>query len=264
MSAYNTECITGVCQTIDSLLGIEGHEGASAPIASVLENASGTCDRIFMYHPDAVAAWIYEKYRALFTPLEKRTDLKLPMLSVVPPVTPVCFASMYSGMQPEKHGIRQYVKPVLHVQTVFDDLVRAGKKAAVVSTKGDSISLIFLERDIDYFIYPTKEECNRKALELIREDRHELIVLYNGDYDYWMHRTSPDGRRALKSLKENISTFCGICDAVNESWKGHRTALAFAPDHGCHEVMGGLMGQHGIEAPCDMNIDHFWKFTGCE
>jgi len=262
MSAYNTECITGVCQTIDSLLGIEGHEGAAAPIASVLENASGACDRIFMYHPDAVAAWIYEKYRALFAPLEKRADLKLPMLSVVPLVTPVCFASMYSGMQPEKHGILQYVKPVLRVQTVFDDLVRAGKKAAIVSTEGDSISLIFLERDIDYYIYKTKEECNRKALELIREDRHDLIVLYNGDYDYWMHRTSPDGRRALKSLKENTETFCGICDAVNESRKRHRTALAFAPDHGCHEVMGGRLGQHGIKAPCDMNIDHFWKFTG--
>ena len=266
MSAYNSERITGVCSTIDSLLGIEGHEGAAAPIQPVMEymqaaaGGSPLCDRVFMYNPDAVAAWVYEKYRGLFTPLERRAGLKLPMLSVVPPVTPVCFASMYSGLMPEKHGIQKYVKPVLQVPTVFDDLSASGRKAAIVSTEGDSISMIFLERDVDYFIYKTKEECNRKALELISEDTHSLIVLYNGDYDHWMHRTSPDGRRALKSLKENIATFCEIHDAIGEKWSRHRTALAFAPDHGCHEVLGGMMGQHGIEAPCDMNIFHFWKF----
>jgi predicted AlkP superfamily pyrophosphatase or phosphodiesterase len=257
MGIYNSDCITGVCGTIDSLLGIPGHEGAAAPLPEI----TGRCDRVFMYHPDAVAAWIYEKYRGLFAPLEERVNMNLPMLSVVPPVTPVCFASMYTGMQPEQHGIRKYVKPVLRVPTVFDDAVRAGKKAAVVSTEGDSISLIFLERDIDYFIYRTKEECCRKALELIREDRHDLIVLYNGDYDYWMHRTSPDGRRALKSLKENIETFCTVCDTAKEAWKGHASAVAFAPDHGCHEIAGGLLGQHGIKAPCDMNIFHFWRLN---
>lgn len=74
----------------------------------------------------------------------------------------------------------KYEKPVLGVETVFDRLPEAGKRVAVISTQGDSISLIFLERQVDYFIYPTKQECNEKAMGLIAEDTYDLIVLYNG------------------------------------------------------------------------------------
>lgn len=89
-----------------------------------------------MYHPDAVAMWIYEKYRAHFAQLEKRAALRLPMRSVVPPVTPVAFASMYSGLQPAQHGIMKYEKPVLGVETVFDRLPEAGNAWRLFPRRG--------------------------------------------------------------------------------------------------------------------------------
>ena len=46
-------------------------------------------------------------------------------------------------------------------------------------------------RDMDYFIYPTVEECNEKALDLIEKDKYDLMVLYNGNYDYMMHPLWP-------------------------------------------------------------------------
>lgn len=261
---FNNICITQTAATICGLLGIPSHEGAAAPISEVLEKAGeafggAACDRVFFYNPDAVAMWIYEKYQDYFIGLEKRAGLRLPELSVVPPVTPVCFGSMYSGMQPGQHGIQKYEKPVLKVNTVFDDAAAAGKKAAIVSTEGDSISKIFLERPMDYFIYPSKEECNEKAMELIEEDRHDLIVLYNGDYDYQMHRHTPEGRRPLKALRENIETFSRIYDRIGECWKSHNSVVAFAPDHGCHRACL-ILGNHGIDKPCDMNIMHFYGF----
>ena len=84
---------------------------------------------------------------------------------------------------------------------------------------------------------------------LIAEDIYDLIVLYNGDYDYYMHRRTPEGKRALQALDENIDTWCGIYDRIRDCWKGHRTALAFAPDHGCHRILG-FLGTHGKEEPC--------------
>jgi len=75
------------------------------------------------------------------------------MLSVMPSVTPVCFASMYTGAMPNVHGIQAYEKPVLSTDTVFDAFIRADLKPAIVSTANDSISCIFLERDMDYFIF---------------------------------------------------------------------------------------------------------------
>ena len=268
MDGFNQICITGTAATILSLLNIWDEKKHKPPMASpvdeVIKMAAGvfsnkSCDRIFMYNPDAVAMWIYEKYSANFAQLENRASLKLPMLSVVPPVTPVCFASMYSGLMPAEHGIMKYEKPVLRVKTVFDVLAEEGKRVAIVSTKGDSISEIFLERSIDYFIYPSKEECNSRAMELIRRDEHDVIILYNGDYDYYMHRFTPEGRRPLSALKENINTYNEIYDAVSRCWKKHNSTVAFASDHGCHRTCL-LLGSHGIEKPCDMNVMHFYGF----
>lgn len=277
LDGFNKICITQVASTVLTLLGAEtGSASASAtsqtgaemapPIPEVLTKAqekfgTGKCDRVVMYNPDAIALWIYEKYyKKYFSRLEENTDLMLPMLSVFPPVTPACFGSMYSGLQPAVHGIQSYTKPVLKCDTVFDRLIAAEKKAAIVSTKGDSISLIFLERDMDYFIYKTVKECNDKAAELIKSDEYDLIVLYNTDYDYWMHRSSPTGLPAKNALKKNVAEYIALKELIQSEWKGkHRTALAFAPDHGCHRWLG-LLGTHGINEPCDMNTVHLWSF----
>lgn len=266
----NEICITGVASTVLHLLGTEPAENMAEPIDQVLrkaeehfadkeKNEAGICDRMFVYNPDAIAMWIYEKYAAWFQPAEERSDLKLEMLSVFPSVTPVCFASMYSGLLPEGHGIREYVKPVLTCRTIFDELPKSGRKTAIVSTERDSVSLIFLERDVDYYIYKTVAECNEKARQLVEEDNYHCIILYNTNYDHWLHRNSPEGELTLQALRENIDTYCEFRDLIAEKWTDHRTALAFAPDHGCHYVDGGK-GDHGTAEPCDMNIIHLWSF----
>lgn len=257
MGEYNDIEITQVAATILHLLGVRKEDGMSEPIGEIASLPS--CDRVFMYNPDALAEWIYEAYRNMFSPIIETVQLNLEMRSVYPPVTPVCFASMYSGLSPDKHGIQSYTKPVLKCKTVFDVLSEHGKKVAIVSTAGDSISMIFLERNIDYFIYKSKEECNKKAHDLIDQDKYDLIVLYNGDYDWAMHRFSPEGKRSIRSLGENIETYLEIKRHIENAWSDKRTALAFAPDHGCHRKYG-LLGTHGDMCVKDMNIRHFWSF----
>ena len=112
---------------------------------------------------------------------------------------------------------------------------------------------------MDYFTYDAMEDCNQKALELITEDRHGLIVLYNGNYDTVMHRNGPESDKALNELKSNIETFDMMVSSIEEHWSGHYTMIGFCPDHGCHEIDGGL-GSHGLDMPEDMNIIHFYRF----
>ena len=256
--------ITGVAGTITDVLGIDAPGQAGPPIGAICGAAGAAfagekADRVFMYNPDAVALWLYEKYPALFEEATACSDLRLPMRSVMPSVTPVCFASMYTGAVPEVHGIRAYVKPVLQTDTVFDALLRAGKRPAIVSTAGDSISRIFLERDMDYFIYDTVEECNEKAAALIAEDRHDLIALYNRDYDAAMHRHGPESAEALGALKRNIAAYGSLTRQIETHWGGHRTMIGFCPDHGCHAIDGNL-GSHGLDMPEDMSVIHFYRF----
>ncbi|MBE6772470.1 MAG: alkaline phosphatase family protein, partial [Ruminococcaceae bacterium] len=131
---YSSICISSVKASALKLAGIEIPENIENPnpvITALAEKKLGSksVDRIVIYNPDAVALWIYQKYTEMFTKAALCSDIALPMLSVMPSVTPVCFASMYSGVMPDIHGIKKYEKPVLSVNTIFDSYIKAGKKA---------------------------------------------------------------------------------------------------------------------------------------
>ena len=255
-------CISSVAASALAVSGIEIPEGIEKPnslITALAEKKLGekSVDRVVLYNPDAVALWVYQKYTEKFTKAALCSDLALPMLSVMPSVTPVCFASMYSGVMPDVHGIKKYEKPVLTVPTLFDEFIKNGKKAAIVSTARDSISMIFLERKMEYFIYDTPEEVNKKALELIDEDAFDLIVIYNGNYDGTMHKHGPEAEESLKALDMNIDFYAELVEKINRQWKNHSVFYGFCPDHGCHEIDGGC-GSHGLDMEEDMNVIHFY------
>ena len=215
------------------------------------------CDRAVFYNPDAVALWLYQKYTEKFTDAILCSDVAVPMLSFMPSVTPVCFASMYSGVSPDVHGIKRYEKPVLTVETVFDCFIKEGKKAAIVSTAKDSISMIFLEREMDYYIYDSVEEVSEKALSLIDDDKYDLIVIYNGNYDSTMHKFGPESPESFKALDDNISFYCHLVNDIKLKWKNHNVFYGFMTDHGCHEI-DGECGSHGLDMEEDMNVIHFY------
>lgn len=255
----NSICLTTVASTVAEIMGVEKSENPNSVLLALADKKLGgkKADRAVLYNPDAVALWLYQKYTHLFTDAAICSDIALPMLSVMPSVTPVNFASMYTGVMPSVHGIQRYEKPVLTVNTVFDTFAKAGKKCAIVSTEGDSISRIFLERDMDYYIYEEVEEVNEKALELIDKDVYDLIVIYNGNYDGTMHKHGPEAEESINALKSNIAFYKELTDKIKAQWKNHDVLYGFLPDHGCHEIDGGC-GAHGLDMEEDMNIIHFY------
>ena len=96
-------------------------------------------------------------------------------------------------------------------------------------------------------------------MELIERDGHDLIVLYNGDYDTAMHRNGPESDKSLDALKGNIETFSTLVSHSEKHWGNHHTMIGFCPDHGCHEIDGNL-GSHGLDMAEDMNVIHFYRF----
>ncbi|MBQ6837581.1 MAG: hypothetical protein IJO44_01965 [Clostridia bacterium] len=265
---YNSIPISSVKNTALSLMGLPTSpesESENIVLAQLLKKKLGNekCDRAVFYNPDAVALWLFQKYTEKFTDALLCSDVALPMLSFMPSVTPVCFASMYSGVSPDVHGIKRYEKPVLTVETVFDCFVKQGKRAAIVSTSKDSISLIFLEREMDYYIYDTVDEVNEKALSLIEEDIYDLIVIYNGNYDGTMHKFGPEAPESFKALEDNLAFYCKMVDEINSKWKKHNVFYGFMTDHGCHEI-DGECGSHGLDMEEDMNVIHFYGIKKAE
>lgn len=254
--------ITTVAPTALALTGVEIPESFDSPDDELIrlkeeKGIADKIDRVVLYNPDAVGLWLYEKYKELFKAAEDVSDAAVARTSVMPSVTPVCFASMYSGVMPAVHGIQKYEKPVLKVDTLFDLFIRAGKKCAVVSTAGDSISKIFLEREMDYYIYPTLRQVNAKALKLLKEDKYDLIVIYNGNYDSVMHAHGPESEKALRALRQNIAFYEKLVGRIKKDLAGHSVFYGFCPDHGCH-LIDGDRGSHGLDMEEDMNVIHFY------
>ncbi len=261
---YSSICISSVKATILELFGLEKSTW-DMPANNIIlaKNQGEKIDKAIIYNPDAIGLWVYQKYTERFTNACLISDLALPMLSVMPSCTPTCFASMYTGVMPEIHGIQKYEKPVLTQETLFDRFIEAGFKCAIVSTEGDSISKIFLEREMDYFIYENLEDVNKKALELIENDEHDLIVIYNGDYDGYMHKYGPESEEALNRLDLNIEFYAKMVEKIKSCLTDKRVFYGFCPDHGCHEIDAGC-GSHGLDMQEDMNVIHFYGFKEAE
>ena len=257
-----------ICASLAYAMGITPPQQAAEPCAALCSYAdkalSGRkADRVFLFNPDAIAQWVYEKYPELTEEVTAEAEQKIELCSVMPSVTPVCFGTLYTGAQPEVHGIRSYKKPVITIDTLFDALLRAGKRPAIVADAGSSMSRIFLERDMDYFVMNTVEQVNAKAAELILRDEHDFIAVYNSNYDAVMHRVGPEGLKALGELRANSRTFGMFAEMIREHWKSHDTLLGFAMDHGCHEIDGGC-GSHGLDMDEDLHIMHLYQAVPSE
>ena len=262
---YNENSLDTLCGALAYAMGIEPPAHAAEKNAALSEFIDrvfdgGKADRVVMYNPDAIAEWIYEKYPYFCRAMEKWADVKIPLLSVMPSVTPVCFGTMYTGAQPAVHGIQKYEKPVITIDTLFDALIRAGKKVAFATYGKCSLSRIYLERDIAYYHFEegSIEQVNAKALELILKDAYDFILIYNGNYDSVMHKFGPESPEALGELRANCSFYGTLCHMIEEHWKHHNTLVGFAMDHGCHEIDGGC-GSHGLDMEEDLNIVHTYK-----
>lgn len=259
----NTTSLDTLCAALCYAMGIEPPAQAApanAQLCAYIDRVlcDKKADRILMYNPDAIAQWIYEKYPNLLKEVIDLTEQEVPMCTVMPSVTPVCFGTMYTGAQPTVHGIRKYEKPVITIDTMFDALIRAGKKVCILGDTKCSMCHIFLERDMDYFPFETTGEINAKAAELIMKDEYDFIAVYNGNYDAQMHKTAPEGLASLCELRANSEAYAMFDALVRTHWQAHNTLMGFAMDHGCHEIDGDC-GAHGLDMEEDLNIVHLYK-----
>lgn len=262
MSNEKRHSLDTLCASLAYAMGIDAPVNAAAPNPILCEyvdkmTGGGKADRVFMYNPDAIAEWIYRKYPFLTQELSKRCGIEVPLSAVMPSVTPVCFGTMYTGAQPAVHGIRAYEKPVIKIDTVFDALIRAGKRPVIIADHGSSLSKIYLERDMDYFFYDTIEEINAKAAEIIIDDKYDFVVVYNANYDTVMHKYGPESLEALSELRANAEAYAMFDALIEKHWKNHKTLLGFAMDHGAHEIDGGC-GSHGLDMKEDIEILHLY------
>lgn len=261
MEVYNAYEMTRVAAGFCKALGVEPPKQAepiAEPLDRLLDNAFGgkPAEKVVIYNPDAVAQWLWQKYNPYFAEVMRYTQLALPLKTMMPSVTPVCFGTMYTGAAPSVHGIQKYEKPVIRIDSVYDALIRAGKKPCIIAVDGCSLSRIFNERDMDYFYTESEEEAEEIGIQKILEDKYDFITIYNGFYDHTMHGTRVEDPEALEVCQANCRSFGRIVRAVEET--GYDTFVGFSTDHGCHDNPDTGHGTHGTDMTDDLNVVHFY------
>ncbi len=267
VSTFNVNSLDTICGTLCYAFGIDPPSTAADKNPQLAEYIDkifdgGKADRVVMYNPDAIGQWVMQKYPEYVREAKRHADVEIPLATVMPSVTPVCFGTMYTGAQPSVHGITQYEKPVIKIETLFDALIKAGKKPAIITYANCSLSKIYKERDMDYYYFDEHEgaieQVNALAAELILKDEYDFLLIYNENFDAAMHKNGPENPRTLAELRVNAHAFGVISNLIKKHWKQHNTLLGFAMDHGCHEI-DGECGSHGLNMPEDINILHLYK-----
>jgi hypothetical protein len=267
MSDYHTwSSVQAVTPTLCALLGIPPPGLCTTlPLGDVLqasqETLNGTsAQKCLVFAPDALGSRFYQQHPALFDSVIELAPVMVSLRSVVPSVTPVCFASMFTGAEPAQHGIQTYEKPVLECDTLFDALLRAGKRVAIAAVANCSIDRIFRNRDIDYYSEDYDPDVTERAISLLNADRHDFILAYHQEYDDTMHATSPFDEDAIQAARNHIAGFVEMARAFDRYWSPYHRIIVFAPDHGAHSDPTTGRGSHGEDIPEDMELVHFYGF----
>ncbi len=258
---YNHYPLKQFAATVAECIGVTLPDTYAPPIkwaADILRQRLGGCaDRAVIYHADAVGLYMWQEYTGRFAPVYKHTSMSIPFLSTVMSVTPVAHASMYTGVDPEIHGIQTYVRPQLTCDTLFDRLIGAGKKVAILATEDSTFHHIFKGRALDYFAAKNAVDIQEKALALIEGDEYDFISIHTFDYDNAAHAYGPESKEALNALGIEAEVFDSIATALEKFSGKHRILLSYSPDHGQHPSEDGG-GNHGSKLIEDMNVLHFF------
>jgi hypothetical protein len=256
--------MASVAPTLCALFGVpmpfDGESPALEPVLTLARAAlgGGPVRRCLVFAPDALGDQFAAARPDLAATVAGVASLAVPLHSIDPPWTPVCFASMFTGASPARHGIRKYEKPVVAIDTAFDAFARAGRRVAIVAVADSSLDRIFRGRALDYFSEKYDPWVTEKALSLVAADRHDLVIAYHQEYDDVMHALGPVHPRALRGARNHVEAFVDLAAAVESAWARHPRALVFAPDHGAHPDPSTAGGAHGTADPADMNLAHYW------
>ena len=254
--------IASVTPTLAALMGVEPPGlSSAAPVEELLGEAGrkdiDLIERCLVYCPDAVGTAAIEENPSLFGPLRVAAPVGVQLRSVFPPKTPVCFASMFTGAPPEVHGVQRYEQRVLECDTLFDALLRGGKRIAIATVKGSSMEVLFNGRGIDIYAEVDDQQVTARAVGLIEDDRHDLVIVYHQEYDDILHKMGLKSAEALSAIKRHVKAFKHLVEACHSGWSRYARMMLFAPDHGAHVHEATGTGDHGEDIPEDMEVTFF-------
>jgi hypothetical protein len=185
--------MTQLSPTVSTILHVRPPARAGAqPIAELVRDLEG-CNRLAIVVIDALGLATWSAFRESTPCLNRLAQHHLLTLhAVLPAITPVNFATMATGAQPQVHKVKTRTDQIT-VETLFDVLREAGKSSAVAARTSSTLGIL-LARFADRPLLSTAnldEEVLALALQLLAEDHADFLMVQLLDVDDAGHAHGP-------------------------------------------------------------------------
>ena len=249
-----------IAPTVSAVLRLRApRQAKGAPIRAITA-ALPVSNKAAILAPDALGMFAWKLWKGempFLSALLSRNAVTL--VSVMPSITPVHFATMVTGTDLAGHGVGTF-KDDFHCETLFDVVRESGGKSAGVGLNGYTGSEL-LGRFADIMGNAgdgTDDSVAEKIIEIADNDGPEFLIAQLGKVDDVFHRYGPSSSPVVPMLRETDARLRRLVEHLKPLGYG----ILILSDHGQHDVSEpsekGLKGDHGTGMPEDCLVPCTW------
>jgi hypothetical protein len=162
-------------------------------------------------------------------------------MTVFPPITPVAFAAMVTGVTPDQTGVKNRSDHNINCPSIFEFASEKGKKALLI--EGNS-QIINIKNETIYNTDKnnnglTDDEIQFSVLQAMNHCKYDLLLVHYHSIDDRGHTFGPNA----SETDEQIKVIDGYAGELMQRWSGDVIIIS---DHGMHDTkQENRLGNHG-------------------
>lgn len=247
-----------VAPTVCAILGLRPPRSSEAPPLLEVVESIGLSGRLAVVVIDALGVSTWLNARTDTPALNALANRRLLHIrSVMPPITPVNFATMLTGASPAIHTIRDRAEELRH-ETIFDALRERGGSSGTAARAKSSLGILISPHADEPGIAEsnTDDEVARIAIDALKREVDLLWVQFL-DVDDAGHAFGPKSSQSVAAVKGADDNLRRVALEAREGEYG----LIVLADHGQHTAEGDegkVYGTHGTETDDDVYVPLIW------
>ena len=256
---YHTTPIAAMANTLAAILEVKDIVGTEELEDLVRYAYEGEAEHVLLFCPSAMGSVVMDHYHEVADRVKHVAPLAQDLVVPYPADSVTSYASMMAGVTVDNANKAAYDR-------VFDDKgepirsllteCKGKRRVAVLTTEQHPCRSIWRDTGAEICTARTDMNVVTKAVEYIRKDCYDLIVVMVDEFDNMLHAVQLYGKRCDQAVQNHATEFELLVDAVAVYMRGN-TFVGFCPDHGCHrDLLGG--GTHRSRKADDLNVTHYF------
>ncbi len=256
---YHTQPIAALANTLAAILEVRDIAGTDEIEALVRYAYEGEAEHVLLFCPSAVGADVLSHYHEHAAKLKNIAPHAEDFVVPYPAHSLTSYASMMAGVKVDKHNVAQFDRGFDEgkgaPRSLFDEC-KGKRRAAIFLGDKHPCRNLWQNTGAEIYTGTTDMDLVAKAVEMIRKDCYDLLVVFVREFDDMLHASKLYGKRSDSAIDNHIAEFELLSDAASVYMRGN-TLVGFCPDHGCHKsFLGG--GAHHSRKSADLNVTHYY------